>query len=227
VWFVLFAQSFSSIANIPGFAAMTGTSSYVTFFSTAVIIQTIISSAMQSGMGMVQDMESGFLDRMRVAPIHRSSILLGKILSDAFRIVIQTLIIFGIAVLFGVTVATGVPGFLLLVLIAALFGIAWSGISNVIALGTKNSESTMMISIITSFPLLFLSTAMLPKPLLPEWVQAVAVYNPLTYIADALHGLIITGWDWTIVGYAFLTILVVGGLSLTSATRMFRRIVTA
>lgn len=227
VWFVLFAQSFSAIASIPMFPVWTGTDNYVTFFSTAVIIQTIMASAMQSGMGMVQDMESGYLDKMRAAPIHRSSILMGKILSDAFRIVIQTLIIFGIAVAFGVTIQTGVLGLLLLILIAALFGIAWSGISNVIALGTKNSETTMMVSIITSFPLLFLSTAMLPKQLLPEWVQTVATYNPLTYIADALHALIITGWDWTLLGYAFLTILVVGALSLSGATRMFRRIVTA
>lgn len=236
VWFVLFTQAFSSIASIrqptPGggfitFATLTGTDSYITFFTAAVVIQTVISSAMQSGMGMVQDMESGFLDKMRVAPIHRSAILLGKILSDAFRIVIQTLIILAIGLGFGVTIATGVPGLLLLLVIAALFGIAWSGISNVIALATKNSETTVMISILTTFPLLFLSTAMMPKPLLPDWVQTVATYNPISYIADALHGLIIRGYDWSVIGYAFLTIIVVGVLTLSAASSMFRKTVSA
>lgn len=227
VWFVLFAQSFSSIARIPRFADITGTPNYVTFFSAAVIIQTVVASSMQSGLGMVQDLESGFLDKMRVAPIHRSSILLGKILSDAFRILIQTLIILAIAAAYGVTIGTGVGGLLLLLVIAALFGIAWAGISNTIAFATKNSEITTMASILTSFPLLFLSTAMMPKALLPDWVQTVAVYNPLTYIADALHSLIIASpFDWNPVLYAFLTILVVGALTLTGATQMFRKAVS-
>lgn len=227
VWFVLFTSAFAKIADIPGFSLATGTTSYITFFTAAVVIQTVISSAMQSGMGMVQDMESGFLDKMRVAPIHRSAILLGKILSDAFRIVIQTLIILAIGLAFGVTIATGAPGLLLLLVIAALFGIAWSGISNVIALATKNSETTVMISILTTFPLLFLSTAMMPKFLLPDWVQTVATYNPISYIADALHGLIIEGYDWTVIGYAFLTIAVVGVLTLSAASSMFRKTVSA
>ncbi len=227
VWFILFTAAFARIADIPGFDRLTGTSSYVTFFAAAVLIQTTISSAMQSGMGMVQDMESGYLDKMRVAPIHRASILLGKLLSDAVRILIQTAIILAIGAAFGVTLATGAAGLLLLLIISALFGIAWSGISNVIALATKNSESTMMISIITTFPLLFLSTAMMPKSLLPSWVQTVATYNPITYIADAMQGLIILGFDWAAIGYAFLTILAVGAVTLTAASGMFRRIVSA
>jgi len=108
VWFVLFTQAFARIADIPGFQQTTGTSSYLTFFSAAVIIQTVLGSAMQSGIGMVTDVESGYLDKMRVAPIHRSSILMGKVLSDGFRILLQTSVIIVLAFAFGVTVASGV-----------------------------------------------------------------------------------------------------------------------
>jgi ABC-2 type transport system permease protein len=238
VWFVLFTQAFQSIANIrepiPGtfpiqfitFATLTGTSSYIQFFTAAVIIQTVISSAMQSGMGMVTDLESGYMDKMRVAPIHRSAILMGKVLSDGVRIVIQTAVIMGLAFALGVPVATGAAGLLLLFAIAMTFGIAWSGISTFIGLATKNSETTLMISLLTTFPLLFLSTAMMPKALLPDWVQKVATYNPMSYIADALHGLIITGFDWTLLLYAVLTIAAVGAISLTATTSMFRRTVS-
>src|SRR5207249_1090466 len=93
VWFVLFTAAFAKIADIPGFASTTGTTSYLTFFSGAVIIQTVLASAMQSGVGFVTDMESGFLDKLKVAPIHRSSILLGKLLSDGARILLQTTVI--------------------------------------------------------------------------------------------------------------------------------------
>ena len=238
VWFVLFTQAFQSIANIrqaiPGtnpiqyitFESLTGTSSYIQFFTAAVIIQTVISSAMQSGIGMVTDLESGYMDKMRVAPIHRSAILMGKVLSDGVRIVIQTAVIMALGFALGVPIATGVAGLLFLFAIALTFGVAWSGISTFIGLATKNSEATLMISILTTFPLLFLSTAMMPKALLPSWVQTVATYNPMSYIADALHGLIISGFDWSVLGFAALTILAVGAISLSATTSMFRRTVS-
>ncbi len=236
VWFVLFTQAFQSIADIRQvdpvtghvitFATLTGTSSYLTFFSAAVIIQTVISSAMQSGIGMVTDLESGYMDKMRVAPIHRSAILMGKVLSDGTRILIQTAVIMALGLALGVTVETGVVGLALLFAIAMTFGIAWSGISTFIGLATKNSEATLMISILTTFPLLFLSTAVMPKLLLPPWVQTVATYNPMSYIADALHGLVITGYNWTTLAYALGTILAVGAISLSATTSMFRRTVS-
>ena len=226
VWFVLFTQAFQAIANIPRFAVITGTDSYLTFFSAAVIIQTVISSAMQSGIGMVTDLESGYMDKMRVAPIHRSAILMGKVLSDGTRILIQTAVIMALGFALGVTVATGFLGLALLFAIAMAFGIAWSGISTFIGLATKNSEATLMISILTTFPLLFLSTAMMPKALLQPWIQTVATYNPMSYIADALHGLVITGFDWTTLAYAGIVILGVGVISLSATTSMFRRTVS-
>ncbi len=234
VWFVLFTYAFQAIANISvpsptgilTFKDFTGTSSYITFFTAAVVIQTVISSAMQSGMGMVTDLESGYMDKMRVAPIHRSAILMGKVLSDGTRILIQTGVILILGFALGVTIATGVVGLILLLAFAMTFGIAWSGISTFVGLATKNSETTLMISLLTTFPLLFLSTAMMPKPLLAPWIQSVAPYNPMTYIADALHGLIITGYNWTTLTYAVLTILAVGAVSLTATTSMFRRTVS-
>jgi ABC-2 type transport system permease protein len=228
VWFVLFTAAFSKIADIPGFVASTGTTSYLTFFSGAVIIQTVLASAMQSGVGFVTDMESGFLDKLKVAPIHRSSILLGKLLSDGARILLQTTVILVLAVALGVGIATGLIGLVLLFGIALAFGIAWSGISTFIALTTRNSESTLMISLLTTFPLLFLSTAVMPKPLLSDRVQSIAVYNPITYIADGLHQLIIVpALDWSVVGFAFLIIVAVGFVTLSATTVMFRRAVSA
>ena len=237
VWFVLFTQAFSSVSNIRTpigngqfltFKDFAGTDSYLTFFSAAVIIQTVLASAMQSGVGFVTDMESGFLDKLKVAPIHRSSILLGKLLSDGARILLQTFVIILLAAALGVGIATGVLGLILIFGIALAFGIAWSGISTFIALTTRNSESTLMISLLTTFPLLFLSTAVMPKLLLKDWIQNVSVYNPISYVADGLHSLIITpGLDWSGVGFAFLIIGAVGFVTLSATTTMFRRTVSA
>ncbi len=226
IWFLLFTQSFRAIADIPNFEQVTGTDNYLTFFSGAVVIQTVLTSSMQSGMGFVTDIETGYLDKMQVAPISRASILMGKLLADGVRIVIQTCVILVLAVALGVRFGSGPLGILVLLMLALAFGIAWAGISVFIALTTKDSEATLMIGVITTFPLLFLSTAVMPKELLPDVVQRIAVVNPISYIADALHALIITGLDWGLVARALVVILLVGFVSLGATTLLFRRAVT-
>jgi ABC-2 type transport system permease protein len=124
VWFLLFTQAFSAIGNIPTFQLLTGTSSYITFFTAAVIIQTIASSALNAGIGLVNDFDSGFMDKMRVAPINKSSILFGRLFSNALTTVIQVAIILVIGLVLGVNIASGVFGAMVIFILAALFGIA-------------------------------------------------------------------------------------------------------
>ncbi len=175
---------------------------------------------------MVDDLESGYLDKMKVAPIYRSSILLGKVFSDGFRILVQSIIILMLALVVGVNIVTGIGGMIIILIIAATFGIAWSGISTFVALWTKNSETMLLIGLLTTFPLLFLSTAVMPKQLLPSWVQTVSDYNPITYIANALHSLIITGYNWNAIGTCFLVIALIGAITLSATIALFNRTVS-
>ena len=223
VWFLLFTQAFSAIGDIPVFKTLTGTNSYITFFTAAVIIQTIASSALQAGIGLVNDLDSGFMDKMRVAPISKSAILFGKLFSDAISTIIQVVIILFIGLALGVNVASGVVGVLMILVIAATFGIAWSGISLFIALTTKSSQTTLSVGLLTTFPLLFLSASVMPLQLLPTWVQQVAKVNPFTYIAQAFQNLIIRGFVWDSIGYAFIAILIIGVISLGASILVFRK----
>jgi len=223
VWFLLFTQAFSAIGNIPQFKIFTGTSSYITFFTAAVIIQTIASAALQAGIGLVNDIDSGFMDKMRVAPISKSSILFGKLFSDAISIIIDVVIILLIGLALGVEIASGLAGVLMILLIAATFGIAWSGISIFVALTTKSSQTTLSVGLLTTFPLLFLSASVMPLQLLPSWVQTVAKVNPFTYIAQAFQNLIIKGFVWDSIAYALIAILIVGVISLGASILVFRK----
>ncbi|HEX6290028.1 MAG TPA: ABC transporter permease, partial [Herpetosiphonaceae bacterium] len=93
VWLLLFGQIFSRITRFPGAAAAFGNTSYFQFFMPAVILQTILFGAAQSGMGMINDMDSGFLDKLLTTPINRMAILLGKVLSDLTRMILQGILI--------------------------------------------------------------------------------------------------------------------------------------
>lgn len=223
VWFLLFTQAFSAIGNIPSFKLLTGTSSYITFFTAAVIIQTITSSALGAGLGIVTDFDSGFMDKMRVAPINKSSILFGRLFSAALTTILQVMIILIIGFALGVTVASGVVGIILILILAALFGIAWSGISLLVALTTKNQEITLSVGLLTTFPLLFLSASVMPLGLLPDWVQQVAKVNPFTYIAEAFQTLIIKGIVLEKIEYALIAVAIVGALSLGTSIMVFRK----
>jgi ABC-2 type transport system permease protein len=223
VWFLLFTQAFSAIGDIPNFKQLTGTASYVTFFTAAVIIQTITSSALSAGLGLVNDLESGFMDKMRVAPINKSAILFGKLFSDAITIVVQVVIILLIGVAIGVEIASGLFGVIMILILAAAFGMAWSGISLFVGLTTKSDQTTLSVGLLTTFPLLFLSAAVMPLGLLPAWVQEVAKVNPFTYVAQAFQSLIIEGFVWDKIGNALISIIIIAAISLTASILVFRR----
>src|SRR5207253_2528671 len=93
------------------------------------------------------------------------SILLGRLLSDAFRVFAQSLIILVLAYGLGVFPATGILGYILILVTVAFFGLAWSGISLALGLRTKSAETVFGIAGTLTFPLLFMSTALM-KPAL-------------------------------------------------------------
>ncbi len=222
IWLVMFSQTFGTVfssatsGGLPGGPVATPLPyDYVAVLLPGITVMTAIQSASQSGFAMVADLESGFMDKFFVAPIRRGSVLAGKLLADGLRMAAQAGIILGIAALltlagWRIPFATGAVGAVLVMLLAATFGVAFSGLSNTVALRTKNTESTMMVSFSLTFPLLFLSTAMLPKALLPSWVQTFSSVNPVSYMADAARALILTGYDLTALGNAFLAIAAFG-----------------
>ena len=172
------------------------------------------------------DIDSGFLQKMLVTPIRRPAILLGRLLSDAFRVVVQSAIILGLAYALGAFVATGVIGILLIFFTIAFFGLAWSGISLAIGMKTKSSETVFAIGGFITFPLLFLSPALFPIDFLPAWVQEVSRFNPISYAVDAVRALMINGYDWGTILSAWGVIGIVAVLTLSATLYQFRKVVS-
>jgi ABC-2 type transport system permease protein len=214
IWLGLFSQTFGTI-----FAKASPVPlpyDYVAVLLPGIAVMTAIQSAAQSGFAMVADIDSGFMDKFFVAPIRRSTVLIGKLFADAVRMGAQAGVVLGIAYVlvlvlhWRIPFATGVPGAVLIMVMAAAFGVAFSGLSNTVALRTKNTESTMMVSFTLTFPLLFLSSALVPVNLLPGWIQTFSKFNPVSYVATAARTLIISGYNWTEIGQAFLSVAILG-----------------
>lgn len=217
---VLFAAVFTRVAQLPGY----GASSSLDFLAPGNVALAVLIGAGGAGFQMVMDIESGFFDKLRVAPIRRSSIVLGLLLTDAVRLAGHALVVLLIALAMGARLATGVGGALVILLLGAAFGAAWSGISLNVALRTRNAEVTGASGVLV-FPLYFASTAFMPNGLLPRWLQVVNRVNPVTYLIDAMRTLMLDGWRWASVGEGFAAAAVVAAVTLPLAVLAFRRAV--
>ena len=222
IFLVLFTQLFERFANVPGFPA----ESYLLFATPGILLQNAFGSALQSGNSIVSDMDTGYLQKMLVTPVSRYAILLGRLTSDAFRVLIQSTIIMFLAFLMGATPVTGIAGILLMLLTIAFFGLAWSGISLAIGLKTRSSEAVFAFGSFLTFPLLFMSTALTPLDFMPDWIQTVSMFNPISYTVDAVRVLMIDGFVWNTILSAYLVIGFIALITLGSTLYLFRKVVS-
>ena len=221
IWMVLFSQTFRGLADTPQFRDL-GYTSYLTFLVPGMVVLSMLFTALQSGMGTVTDIDTGLMDKFLISPIRRSSILAGRVIADALTMVAQGAIVLIIAIVMGASVATGWLGALELLGFAALFGVVWASLSNIIALRSRNSEMTMVTGLLLTLPALFLSPAFFPKALQPGWLQTVSAWNPAAYVIETGQRLMTTGNDWGADLRSLAVVAGVGVVLMTAAVASFR-----
>jgi ABC-2 type transport system permease protein len=170
---------------------------------------------------LVEDIEGGYFDKLRATPIPRTAIVLGRLIAESVKGVLlaAALVLLGLA--FGITVASGVFGFLLLVCLAALWAVVFSGFMQLIALKTRSAAATNSAGLIF-FPLLFLTPNFVPRNLLTRPMEIAATFNPVTYVMEALRSLILEDLVWSKILPGFGVVAVLAALMLALSVRMIR-----
>jgi ABC-2 type transport system permease protein len=162
-----------------------------------------------SGLALVTEIELGYFDKLLVAPIRRASIIFGRLAADLVRgLAVATLVLL-VALAFGMKVRSGIPGALVLVLLAALWGVAYAGIGMLVALHTRNVQATNA-SFLVFFPLLFLTPNFVPFERLTPLMEALARANPVSYVIEGLRSLVLEGWVAHKLAICFGVILATG-----------------
>ncbi len=192
-WLVLFGNLFTRFAAVPGFPADT----YLAFMTPGILAMTMLFSGVYAGMTVVWDRRVGYLNKLLALPIPRASILLGKMLAQTVRAGLPALVIFLLALVQGVKVATGVPGALLVMVFALLLCFSFSGISLVIGALSRQPETFWSVTSFFTFPLLFVSSALVPLEFMPGWLQGMALLNPVTHAIEPMRTLLVKGWVWS------------------------------
>ena len=147
-----------------------------------------------SGLALVTEIDNGYFDKLLVAPIRRSSIIFGRLASDFVRGIAASAFVLVAGIAFGAHVETGLLGSLAIVILAALFGVAYAGFAVLVALRTRNVQATNT-SFLVFFPLLFLTPNFVPFERLTPLMETLARLNPVSYVIEGLRSLVIEGWD--------------------------------
>jgi ABC-2 type transport system permease protein len=218
VYLLLFSAVFRKVAEIPGF----GGGSYIDFFTPGVVGVTALFSGGWAGMGMINDLDGGIVDRLLVSPVSRTAMMAGALGYQAVVTVIQSLIVIGLGLAIGASFPGGVAGVAALVAVAVLLGAAFGALSIALALLLRREESVVGAVQMLLLPLTFLSTVWMQRDLLPEWIRQIARFNPLDWAGTAGREAVGAGADWGSVLAHGAYLLAFALLCAWLATRAFR-----
>jgi ABC-2 type transport system permease protein len=171
---------------------------------------------------LVEDIEGGYFDKLRATPIPRTAIVLGRLIAELAKGVLIAVAVTVLGLIFGITIASGVLGFVLLVALTALWSVVFVGFMQLIALKTRSAAATNSGGLIF-FPLLFLTPNFVPRDMLTRPMEIAATINPVTYVMESLRSLILVDLDWRHIWPGFLVVAVLGAIMLALNVRIIRR----
>jgi ABC-2 type transport system permease protein len=217
IWLLLFGALFKHTVDIPGFTG----GSYIEFLTPGVVVMLAVSAAGWVGMGFIEDINRGTMDRLLVSPIWRGALNLGSVAQSVLSIVVQSVIVIGLALAVGARFQNGAAGMAVLVATAGLLGAVFASLSNGVAVLTRQRETLIGIVTMVTLPLTFLSSALMQQSLLPGWIQWIARFNPVNWAAEAGRSASAAGADWGLIAsrMGFLVLLLIA--SAAFATRAF------
>jgi ABC-2 type transport system permease protein len=171
---------------------------------------------------LVEDIEGGYFDKLRAAPVPRTAIVLGRLIAESVKGLLIGTALVVLALIFGITIASGPVGFVLLVGLTALWSVVFVGFMQLVALKTRSAAATNSAGLVF-FPLLFLTPNLVPRGLLTRPMEIAASINPVTYVMEALRSLILEDLVWGKILLGFGVVAVLGALMLALNVRMIRR----
>jgi ABC-2 type transport system permease protein len=197
----------STLGGAANFIPDLGGNSYLGFILPLSIVSSSLAGAGIAAQNLVRDIESGYFDKLLLTPVSRAALLVGAILAGALILGLQASVVVGVGALMGLQSATGLVGLIVVIGMAVLLGTGFAGFTVSAALGSGSAAATQGASFIF-FPLTFLAPTFVPAALLTGWLRTAARLNPITYVLEAMRGVINSGWDGTALLHGVLACLI-------------------
>jgi ABC-2 type transport system permease protein len=192
------------------------------WFVPGVIVMIVLFGTGAVGSNLQYEMMTGSHERTLVAPLSRSSLLIGRALKEIAPIIVQALLIVLISMFFGFTF--DVAGLVIGLALLAVFSIGLGSLSYALALATKDREWLFWgVQQTLIFPLLILSGMLLPLETGPAWMRAIATVNPVNWVVQAERALISGDLGNLVVLWGWAAAVVLAGIGLAVGIRGMRR----
>ncbi len=216
------ASGLEAATSLPGFP----TASYLDFALAIPFMQGALFAALNGGQDLARDIQGGFLDRLAMTPMSGAALLAGQLGGALFMGVISAVLYLATGVLFGVGIAAGPGGAIVLLLLAVSISFAFACFGIFVALRAGTGEAVQGFFPLF-FVLLFLSSAFFPRDLIEQdWFRTIATYNPVSYMVEGIRSLVIAGWDGQALAQAFaISAIAIAGFLALSARALRTRLV--
>jgi len=166
---------------------------YLDFLVPGVCAMTVLFGASQSGIGLIRDLQTGFLFRILASPARPSAVLSGKIGADVARLLAQAMVLLLLGRALGAAVSLAPAAIARTFSALAAFAVAHASLSCLVALRTRAQESMATFVHLVNMPLLFTSSALVPERHMPDWLAAASAVNPLTLAVNVSRSALLTG----------------------------------
>jgi len=160
---------------------------YINFLLPGILAQTALFGAIQTGVGLAEDLSKGVIDRFRSLPMARYAVLAGRTLADSARNIFVILLMTAVGFVLGFRFQEGVLKFVAALLLIVAFAYSFSWISAVIGLLLKDSETVQVAGFLWVFPMVFASAIFVPVETMPSWLQVFVRNQPVTQVVSAVR----------------------------------------
>jgi oleandomycin transport system permease protein len=176
-----------------GGAIAGSTHAYLTFALPGIIVQNALFTTLNTGVGLSTDLEKGFFDRLRSLPIARFAPLAGRILADVTKQAWSIAMLLIVGAILGFRIGTGPLGVLaaFALLLVSTLAVSWTIV--LVSMLAAKPEKVQVFGFIVLFPLTFTSDAFVRTATMPGFLQAWSKANPVSLLADAARGLLVSG----------------------------------
>jgi ABC-2 type transport system permease protein len=184
MFMLLFRYVFGGAINV-------GSTSYVNFLMAGILVQTLAFGSLTTSLSVATDLQRGLIDRLKSLPIFSAGVVLGHVVGDLFRNLIQATIMITVGLLVGFRPVASFGQWLIIIGIILLFSFAMSWIAAIMGLVARTMEAVQWMGFLVVFPLTFASAAFAPTQSMATGLRIFAENQPVTHIIEAIRALMV------------------------------------
>ncbi|MGC0418964.1 ABC transporter permease [Embleya sp. AB8] len=218
IWLFLFGQLFRNVADLPGF----GAGSYLDYLVPGVVVMNAVSANMWAGMGVLEEIDRGTLNRFLVTPLRRSALVNANVVAQGCSTAFQSLVMIALGRLGGAHYPGGVVGILVLIVVSSILGTIFGAFSNALGMVARQRETVIALNTFLLLPLTFLSSAFLPAANMPHWIRVIARFNPLDWALRSARSAMRADPDWAMVAERGAALVALAAFAVWLSMRTFR-----